>query len=278
MVGDSGLMQSLRMIDAVYRMCAAHPKQVALALTRGDVLRAMRSDRLAVIMTIEGQSMFANEVAHVRTWRRLGVRVASITHGEGRIGGRQPFALQQDNSHYGYLAPAQREKVRRRTRGLTPFARESLDEMAELGMACDVSHINDAAFWQVMEHARGPVCDTHACCYALCPHTRNLTDEMMKALAQRGGVLGICLYPPFVAEKDPSLNRLVEHFLHALEVMGSDHVGLGTDHDGMQYYMDPLLGDAAGLPALWEALAAKGVIVDVLEKIAYKNFLRMLPE
>ena len=276
MVGDSDLAQSSRLIGAVHRMAAAHPRDFAVCRTASEVRSARRGGRFALVMSIEGQSMFGERVEHLYNWRRLGVCVASLTHGGGPFGG-SPYELQTDGSYFGYLSPQERRLLRRQSKGLTAFARESIDAMAELGMALDLAHANDVAFWEALEHAKGPVCYTHGNCYALCPHTRNLTDEMMRALAQRGGVMGICFHRGFVDEKSPCLTRLVDHFMHALEVMGPDHVGVGTDFDGVARYMAPIIPDAGGVGRLWEALAGRGVSADTLRRIGHDNFLRMLP-
>jgi len=99
---------------------------------------------------------------------------------------------------------------------------------------------------------------------------------MMKALAARGGVMGIAFYPAFIARENPDLDRLVAHLLHALEVMGEDHVGIGTDYDGMSPITRPVL-DCEDTPRLWEALYRRGLSRATLEKIAWRNFARLLP-
>ena len=276
MVGDRNLLQSLRIMGAMHRMCAARRKEFALCLTAEGLLAAMHSGRIGVVMSIESQTMFAERPENVRNWHRLGVRVASLTHGEGKLGDSS-HALQVDNSFFGYLEPDARRILRRQSKGLTAFARESLNIMAELKIPCDLAHANDAAFWQVLECARGPVCYTHGACYALCKHSRNLSDEMMRALAARGGVMGICFYGNFIDEKRPTLDRLVDHFAHALEVMGPDHVGVGSDFDGIARTQVPIIQDAGRVPALWEAMERRGIPKSVVEKIAWKNFLRLLP-
>ena len=277
MVGDSDLAQSVRLIDAVHRMCRAHPEDFALCRTQREVRNANRKGRIALVMSIEGQAMFGENGAGLRLWHELGVRVASLTHGEGNRGRVRGAALQIDGSYFGFLTPRERATLLRQTRGLTAFGRESLAEMARLGIPCDLAHANERAFWEALEYAEGPVCYTHGNCYALCPHARNCTDEMLAALAQKGGVIGICFYGVFVSQGEPSLDLLVEHFLHALEVMGEDHVGVGTDFDGIGSHQTPVIPDAAGLPALWKALAEKGVSQRVLKKISRDNFLRLLP-
>ena len=277
MVGGNDLQQSLRLIDAMYQMCANHPGDFLLCRTAADVRRAFRTGRFALVMSIESQTMFGEQLALLRNWHRLGVRVATLTHGEGRRRGPGALALQADASFFGYLSAQERRTLRRQTKGLTAFGREALDAMAELGIALDLAHANDTVFWQALECFEGPVCYTHGDCYALCPHARNLTDDMMRALAQRGGVIGICFYSRFVDEKTPTLDRLVDHFMHALEIMGPDHVGIGTDFDGCETHREMLIKDASRLGDLWEALERRGVSQTTLRKIAHRNFLRMLP-
>jgi len=275
MVGDNDMLQSLTLIDAIHSMCAAHPSDFSLCLTADDVRTAEAAGRIGLVMSIEGQSMFAGRIENLRNWRRLGVRVASLTHGSGKIGG-SPHALQYDGSTFGYQSAAVRERVRIRTKGLTEFGRRSLDEMARLGIVCDLAHANDVAFWETIEHGEVPVCVTHGNCYALCRHMRNCTDEMLRALAERGGVIGISFCRGFIDEEAPSIERLAAHFLHALEVAGPDHVGFGTDFDGISSTMQLMIEDAAGLDALWSELARRGVSEDVLKKMGMDNFLRLL--
>ena len=227
MVGDNDLAQSGALIDGAYGMCAAHPQDFALCTTVSRVRAAREAGRIAVVLTIEGQKMFAEDLAHLRNWHRLGVRLASITHG----GGRRP-ELQYDPSYFGYISPDERENLRRGSKGLTPFGREALQEMGHLGIAVDLAHINDVAFWEVLELAECPVCYTHGACYALSPHSRALTDEMMRALAEKGGVMGIAFYRQFIDPQHPTMDRLCDHYVHAVEVMGPEHVGIGSDFDG----------------------------------------------
>ena len=271
MVGDSELEASLALIDAAYQMCDAHSEDFALCRSRAEIRSAYAENKIAIVLTIEGQSMFGENIGHLRTWHRLGVRVASITHG----GARRP-ELQHTESFFGYLEPDERVTLRRHSRGLTGFARESLGEMARLRIPVDLAHINDTAFWEVLEEAEGPVCYTHGACYSLCPHSRALTDEMMKALAARGGVMGIAFYRGFIDRETPSIERLGDHFMHALEVMGSEHVGIGTDFDGLPRWSAPIPHDVAALDQVFQVLARRGVEEVTLRRIAGENFLNLL--
>ncbi len=271
MVGDSNLVQSSILIDAAYQMVAAHPEEFAICSTASQVQQARSQGQIALVLTIEGQAMFAEELAHLRNWYRLGVRMANISHG----GGMRP-ELQYDASYFDYIAPQEREDLRRQSKGLTPFGWEALAEMASLGMVADLAHINDVAFWQVLEKTECRVCYTHGSCYALCPHSRALTDEMMRALAERGGVMGIAFYRAFIDRENPSLDRLCDHFIHALEIMGPDHVGIGSDFDGTPRIWNPIPEDVGHLEELFQALAKRGVDEATLEKVAGANLLRVL--
>jgi len=271
MVGDNNLEQSSILIDAVYEMCRAHADDFSLCGTASEVRTARAEGKIAIVPTIEGQKMFNENLRHLRNWHCLGVRVASITHG----GGRRP-ELQYDPSYFGYITAQERDDLRRQSKGLTPFGREALAEMARLGMPVDLAHINDTAFWEVMDMAECPVCYTHGSCYALCPHSRGLTDEMMVALAEKGGVMGIAFYRRFIDREKPSLDRLCDHFLHALEIMGVDHVGIGSDFDGTSRLLRPIPEDVSKLEELFQALSKRGVDGETMAKIAGENFLRLL--
>jgi membrane dipeptidase len=273
MVGDSDLRQSSLLIDAVHEMARSHPQDFRVCRTAGEVRAACADGRIALVLTIEGQKMFEESLAHLRNWHRLGVRLASLTHGGGR-----PPELQIDRSFFGYLTADERARLRRHSKGLTPFARDALAQMAALKMPLDLAHANDAAFWEVIETAECPLCYTHGSCYALCPHTRALTDEMMKALADRGGVMGIAFYRHFIDTEAPTLQRLCDHFLHAVEIMGPRHVGIGSDFDGTPGHLRPIPEDCSKMGELFDALTQRGVDAETLRGIAGENFLRLLAE
>ena len=273
MVGEKDLTQSSVVVDAALEMARAHPADFAICRGASEVRNARGEGKIAIVLTIEGQAMFGEDLAHLRNWHRLGVRVANITHGGG-----SPPELQHDPSYFGYISPVERENLRQQSKGLTPFGRDALAEMARLRIAADLAHINDVAFWEVLEVAECPVCYTHGCCYAVCPHSRGLTDEMMTALAEKDGVMGIAFYRKFIDVENPTLGRLCDHFVHALEVMGPDHVGIGSDFDGTARTLRPILQDVSMLEDLFAALASRGVDEETLQRIAGENFLRMLPD
>ncbi|HVG25590.1 MAG TPA: membrane dipeptidase, partial [Thermoanaerobaculia bacterium] len=206
--------------------------------------------------------------------------------------------------------------------GLTAFGRDVVRTMNDLGMIVDVSHISDAAFAQVLETTRTPVVATHSSCRALCRHPRNMTDDMLRALAKNGGVCMINFFAAFIsdsvaqvimnAQKRPAkngdstggteempddrtdwdsylqwfqtlgcpqatLDQVADHIFHAAEVAGIDHVGIGSDFDGVPALPEGLL-TAAGLPSLTARLLERGMSEGDVEKVLGGNFMRAFGE
>ncbi|MDR0294314.1 MAG: membrane dipeptidase [Oscillospiraceae bacterium] len=158
--------------------------------------------------------------------------------------------------------------------GLTPLGREAVAALENADVLVDLSHASERTFWDVLEIARKPPVVTHACCAALCPHPRNLSDGQLKALAQAGGVLGVTFYPPFLTGRDgAALEDVARHIGHAVSVMGAEHVGLGSDFDGCETLPDGLAG-VQDVPALIGTLPFEE---DTKTLIAGGNFLRVLP-
>jgi membrane dipeptidase len=159
---------------------------------------------------------------------------------------------------------------------LDPFARELIREMDRLGMLIDVSHLLEEGFWQVVEATAGPFVDTHANAYTLCPHPRNLKDDQLRVLAERGGVIGVMAYHPYVHPAEPTLERMLDHVDYLVELLGPDHVGLGLDFDGMGGAgQHAVLRDAAEVPRITAGLLARGYDEASLRKILGENWRRV---
>lgn len=202
--------------------------------------------------------------------------------------------------------------------GLSPFGKELIKEMNRLGMVIDVSHISDDSFRDVLEYSKKPVVATHSCCRALCDHPRNMTDDMIRALAKKGGVIQINFYPVFldssfsaklteIAEKGesveaefiadpadsikraawnrvqdelqaldrPSYKLIADHIDHVVKLVGIDHVGIGSDYDGIEVTPDGM-EDISMMPKLFDELRARGYSENDLKKVAGENFFRVL--
>lgn len=162
--------------------------------------------------------------------------------------------------------------------GLTPFGKEAVGVMNDIGMLIDVSHLSDGGFYDVARLSRKPFAATHSNCRALSPHPRNLTDDMIRMLSEKGGVAGLNFYGPFLSDDITETHSRVEdmcaHVLHMLKVGGEDCIALGTDFDGMDGSFE--IGSPTQMWRLFDALKRKGLTARQLEKLASGNALRVL--
>jgi len=168
-------------------------------------------------------------------------------------------------------------------KGLTGKGFEFLAEMERMHMIVDVSHLSDKGFWDIVEHGTRPFAASHSNCRALAPHTRNLTDEMIRALSERGGIAGLNYYAPFL-DTDPThpencrstVELIAKHAGHYKQVGGAQMIALGSDFDGIDGPHQ--LENAAFLPLLADALRKEGFAEDEVEGIYYRNAMRFFEE
>lgn len=163
--------------------------------------------------------------------------------------------------------------------GLTPLGKELVSACNRLGIVIDLSHLNEAGFWDVASVSDRPLVASHSNAHVLCPSTRNLTDRQLVAIRDSGGIAGVNFHVGFLRsdgmrEPNTPLSELVRHVDYFVEHMGIDHVGFGSDFDGA--VMPAELGDVTGLPKLMEELRARGYDEDSLRKIAHGNWIRVL--
>ncbi|MCI0577435.1 MAG: dipeptidase [Chloroflexi bacterium] len=162
--------------------------------------------------------------------------------------------------------------------GLTTAGKRLVRACNELGIVVDLAHLNEAGFWDVAQLSNAPLVVSHAGVYELCPSTRNLTDAQIEAVGETNGVIGIIFEPINTRPDgkpgaDTPLEVIVGHIAYVAERIGVDHVAFGSDFDGAE--VPDALGDAAGLPKLIDALRANSFDDEAVEKIAYKNWLRV---
>jgi microsomal dipeptidase-like Zn-dependent dipeptidase len=159
--------------------------------------------------------------------------------------------------------------------GLSQFGREVIREMNRVGMMVDLSHAAESSFWQALEESETPIVCSHSSCRALCDHPRNLTDEQMRALAERGGVMQVTLYNGFLrTDEHATIADAIRHINHAIEVMGIEHVGIGSDFDGDGGV--PGVASASELINLTRLLRQEGYTSDQLRLLWGENFLRVM--
>ena len=297
--GGGAGRRTFDMIAATHAAIAKHPDLAVLATTAEDVRRAARDGKFAVLLGIEGGHAIENSLAMLRTFHGQGVRYMTLTH-------------TNTNDWADSSGDVGKEGVVRHG-GLTEFGREVVREMNRLGMLVDVSHVADDTFWDVIETTKAPIIASHSSSRALTAHGRNVTDEMARAVAKNGGVVLLNFNEGFVGagpdempaeakakqaeleakhgkgnrseyeflewrrEHWPAveLSALVDHFVHLVEVAGVDHVGLGSDFDGVTL-LPRGMESVAQLPALTAALKARGLSDGDLVKILGGNTLRVL--
>lgn len=163
--------------------------------------------------------------------------------------------------------------------GLTASGIDLIKQANALKMQMDVSHMNEKAFWDTAHHSTSPLVATHSNAHALCPQPRNLTDQQLRAIRDSGGVVGVNFGNAFLRadgrrDSDTPLTTIVRHIDYLINIMGEDHVALGSDFDGIT--LPDELGDVAGLPRLINTLRASGYDQLVLDKLLWRNWLRVL--
>ena len=254
---ERALHRALQVFDRFYKELHDHEDKMMLFTKVSDVREAEKQGKIAAMLSIEGGEAVEADLGILRMLYRLGLRAMTLTWNE-----RNQIA---DGAGEG-----------RTKGGLTNFGVELVKEMNNLGMVVDVSHLNDAGFFDVIETTTKPIIASHSNCRAVCNHRRNLTDDMIKILADNGGVMGMNFAPSFVDEnkENATLERVLDHVDHIVKVASVDNVGLGSDFDGIETTPKGL-EDVTRMPYLTEGLLKRGYKEDDIRKVLGENFLRV---
>ncbi|RYD05395.1 hypothetical protein N752_08610 [Desulforamulus aquiferis] len=162
--------------------------------------------------------------------------------------------------------------------GLTPFGREVVYKMSALGMMIDISHLSEPSFWDVVKESKTPIAASHSNCQAICNHLRNLTDNQIKAVADKGGVIGVTYVPQFIDIREPNINRLIDHIDHLYKIGGLNCIGLGSDFDGIDIIPEGLDDAGVAVPNIEQSLSKRGYKSGEIEHILGLNWLRLFKE
>ncbi len=304
--GEKAIKRADDQIAAVRQLAEKHPETWELAGTAGDVRRIVNDGKLAALMGLEGGYAIDERLEMVERYYQLGVRYMSP-------------AWSVSTSWAGSSGDETG-----RTRGLDDFGKRVVREMNRLGMMVDVSHVSDPTFWDIINTSTKPVIATHSGCRAIANVPRNLTDEMLRALAKTGGVCSVLFYPEFLepgwsekkkqvdaqiaplvqkaSDEEPggiaqkkmardrvrlreyarrlppvTISRLVDHIDHIVKLVGIDHVGIGSDFDGIQATPTDL-ATVEDLPNLTAELLRRGYSEQDIHKILGGNMLRVMEE
>jgi membrane dipeptidase len=295
--------RALDLIDVTDQQVAKHADALGLATTADDIERLHRQGKIAILMGVEGGHEIEGDLHVLDVYYRLGVRYMTLTH------------TKNDE-----LGDSSADKPR--WQGLSPLGRQAVARMNQLGMMVDISHVSDPTFYAALAASKAPLIASHSSCRALCSAPRNMTDDMIRALARNGGVMDINFYSAFLSQsyadgyakiakqvenelatvrakyaqqgkhlpylealrlqqnfaKDlpvPSYTVIADHIDHAVKVGGIDHVGLGSDFDGIESTPRGM-EDVSKLPDLIRELARRGYTEEDLEKILGGNVLRTM--
>ncbi|HUO25844.1 MAG TPA: dipeptidase [Candidatus Aquilonibacter sp.] len=299
------------LIDSVYEQAAKHPDRMMMAFSAADIERAHKEHKLAALMGIEGGHSIENDIRLLRDYYRLGVRYMTLT-------------WSNTNEWADSSGDIDDPKVAHHN-GLTEFGKQVVLEMNRLGMMVDISHVSDKTFWDAIATSKAPVIASHSSARALTNAPRNMTDDMLRAVARNGGVVDVNFFSGFddqsywdaakaqardrdaaiaayVAKKRaagetvtysdedrlerewmakiprPPLKALIDNIDHVAKVAGIDHVGLGSDFDGVGGATPQGMDSAADLPKITQALVERGYSSEDIHKILGGNVLRVFGE
>ncbi len=302
---------TLDLIDSVYEQAARHPDRMMMAFSVDDIERAHKQKKLAALLGIEGGHSIENDIHLLRDFYRLGVRYMTLS-------------WSNTNEWADSSGDINNPKIEHHN-GLSDFGKEVVLEMNRLGMLVDISHVADKTFYDTIAVTKAPVIASHSSARALTNHPRNMTDDMLRAVAKNGGVVQVNFYNAFIDEdyrkaaeaqaKDrdaavkayddqmkaagktvtyldndrierewaakiprPPFKSLMDHIDHIAKVAGVDHVGLGSDFDGVSGATPQGIDSAADLPKITQALLDRGYSADDIRKILGGNVLRVFRE
>ena len=292
-----------KLIDLIQREAKRKPGDLMLCTDSAGIRRAKEEEKIALMIGVEGGHAIEDSLDILRELYDRGARYMTLTH-------------VNTNNWCDSSGDAERHG------GITDFGRDVVRTMNDLGMLVDISHVSDKAFYNVIETTRTPIVATHSSCRAICRHPRNMTDDMLRALAENDGVCMINFFSAFISDDvaqvimkaqrrpkqngDPTggteempddrtdwdtylewfqtlgcptatLDQVADHIFHAADVAGIDHVGIGSDFDGVPALPDGLT-DASMLPALSDRLLQRGMSEVDLEKVLGGNFMRVFEE
>ncbi|MEN6567037.1 MAG: dipeptidase [Veillonellales bacterium] len=254
---ENPLEHGLKMADRFYQEMEANQTDIRPATDYGDLCSNMAQGKISAFLTIEEGGALKGELANLRNFYRLGVRLITLTW-------NYPNEIGFPNCQEQY-----------RSKGLTAFGRAVVGEMNRLGMLIDVSHLSDQGFYDVARLSQKPFVASHSNSRAITNHPRNLTDDMIRLLAQKGGVMGINFAKDFLGGTDISrVEDMIRHIRHIRNVGGIAVLALGSDFDGISRDLE--IHHIGEIDKLIRGLSQNGFSEGEIEKICYQNARRLI--
>lgn len=298
MAPDAATRYALEMLSATYDAVDQNPEYAAITFSPKEAEENRQNGLISLFIGMENGAPIQENLSLLRTFYRLGVSYVTLTHNG-------------DNA----IADAASEG--RKWNGLSPFGRQVVSTMNSLGMMIDLSHASDKTFWDCIEYSKAPIIASHSCCRSLCGHRRNLTDDMLKALGEKDGYVGINFYPAFLSDRfgadpaeaqlldqaektdqfwrqcpsdpvrteawhkmqdklleiwRPGVKEIVDHIDYAVKLAGIDHVGIGSDFDGI--CVGPQgLEDVSKIGAVFTEMRSRGYSQEEIDKVSGGNLM-----
>lgn len=268
----------MKLVDTFYNEIEAHPDEIGMVRCWEDIERNRAAGRMSALLSLEEGAVCQGELAYLRDFYRLGVRMMTLTWNF-----RNELGFPNRMEVLEKAGDAMTRWVPDTERGLTETGIAFVQEMERLGMIIDVSHLGDAGIWDVFRYTEKPFVASHSNARALAGHPRNLTDEMIRALAERGGVAGINFCAAFLRDEEGGREKthsycrdMVAHMKHMKQVGGIGCIGLGTDFDGIVSIVE--MGDCSGMQLLADEMGRQGFTQGETEAVFSGNVLRIYKE
>lgn len=253
------LKTALNMLDFFYNELEKYSDFIEIAKNYEDINKNLSKNKISALLTIEEGAALEGSLYNLRNFYRLGVRLITLAW-------NIPNEIGFPNCKKEFM-----------NKGLTPFGLEVMEEMNKLKMIIDVSHLSDGGFYDVVKHSKSPFVASHSNARAITDHPRNLTDEMIKILSNKGGVMGINFEKTFLGQSEEGkISEMIAHIRHIRNVGGIDVLCIGSDFDGIETPSE--IKSSNEIEKLISALKKDGFHENEIEKILYKNALRVIKE
>ncbi|KNY25433.1 dipeptidase [Pseudobacteroides cellulosolvens] len=251
------MKRAIQIIDRFYGEIEKNISYVSHCKSHDDIIEALNNNKIAAILSIEGGDALQGDLSALRMFYKLGVRSICLTW-----------------NHRNEIADGVLDGAS--GGGLTPFGKKVIEEMNRLGMIIDLSHISEKGFWDCIELTKKPLIVSHSNAKKLCGHVRNLTDEQLYAVKKNGGVVGINFYSRFLRDDGAASQKdILHHIEYMCSIIGTDHIGFGSDFDGIES-MPEDMGGIQDIEKIINDLVKLNYSSDDVEKIAGLNFLRVI--